>query len=499
MSDEVTFKLNGKEVSVPKGMTVMEAASREGVAIPHFCWHPGLELAGVCRFCMVEIVGRPKLEIACNLEVTEGLEVSTISEKTREAHKWALEFHLVNHPLDCPICDQAGECKLQDFYMEVGKYKSQMTRPKVLKPKCLDVGSELVLDTERCILCSRCVRFEEEVTKTGALGIFDRGDRAIIGTYKQEKISHGYQENLVDICPVGAFTSKSFRFKKRVWFLEEKESICLGCASGCAVSVHGRSAERRYYRLKPRFDPEVNGHWMCDLGRKTFTPLNSESRLDKAYLRTEAMLSEASSAEVLAKLSHQVDSLEPQKIALLIAPQYTNEEYEAFLRYFVVERGIKNVFQWREPGENLAAFDGILLRGDRNPNTQGLLAKLSECGLGKDIGDEYEACLKSKASLVIALAPQNWRAHELLATQISQLAGEKDLSLWTLAHSHLEIPGISTLIPMKGFYEKTGTTLNFSKRERHLKEAFPAAADNALAVTEALELLRERVAHLQGS
>lgn len=169
MSETVSFKINGQSVTVPKGTTVMQAAQQMKIAIPHFCWHPGLSVAGVCRFCLVKIEGRPKLEIACNLQATEGMEVRTDTDEVKDAHKWALEFHLINHPLDCPICDQAGECGLQNYYMSVGKYQSQMDRPKVLKPKALDVGGDLVLDTERCILCSRCVRFEKEVTKTEPL------------------------------------------------------------------------------------------------------------------------------------------------------------------------------------------------------------------------------------------------------------------------------------------------------------------------------------------
>ncbi len=222
----VNITFNGQKMEVPEGSTVMQAAAKAAISIPHFCWHPGLKVAGVCRFCLVKVEGARKLEIACNLPVREGMVVDSLDPEVKEAHKWALEFHLVNHPLDCPICDQAGECKLQDFYMDVGKYKSQVHRPKVLKPKALDLGKDLVLDTERCILCDRCVRFEQEVTKTGALGIFDRGDRAIIGTYPGKQIDHNYTTNLVDICPVGAFTSKDFRFKQRVWFLEDKSTTC---------------------------------------------------------------------------------------------------------------------------------------------------------------------------------------------------------------------------------------------------------------------------------
>ena len=249
----IAITINAQEFEAAPGQTVMDLARHNDIDIPHFCWHPGLSIAGVCRFCLVEVEGRPKLEIACNLPVAAGMRVRTDSAQVKEAHKWALEFHLINHPLDCPICDQAGECGLQDYYMQVGKYQAQMTQEKVLKPKKLDVGTDLVLDTERCILCSRCVRFEDEVTKTGALGIFDRGDRAIIGTYQDRRIEHNYTTNLVDICPVGAFTSKDFRFKKRVWFTQDVQTICPGCSTGCAIDLAFNADLKRYYRIKPRF------------------------------------------------------------------------------------------------------------------------------------------------------------------------------------------------------------------------------------------------------
>ena len=338
----------------------MQAAKRESVEIPHFCWHPGLSVAGVCRFCMVHVQGARKLEIACNLQATEGMVVRTDTDEVKEAHKWGLEFHLINHPLDCPVCDQAGECGLQDFYMQVGKYQSQMTRPKVLKPKAMDVGSRLVLDTERCILCSRCVRFEEEVTKTGALGIFDRGDRAIIGTYGTEKIEHNYQENLVDICPVGAFTSKTFRFKQRVWFLKEKETICPGCSTGCKVSVHARPERRTFFRVKPVADETVNGFWMCDKGRDTIAHLNQEHRFPKARgVGAAGLPQELTTSQALAHLHEKIQAVGAQNVALLVAPQYTNEEYAAFFSYFYKTLGVQSVFQWRPTKEDRSAFDGI--------------------------------------------------------------------------------------------------------------------------------------------
>lgn len=496
MSEQITFKLNGKEVSVPKGWTVMQAAVREGVRIPHFCWHPALEIAGVCRFCMVEVKGRPKLEIACNLKVENNrdgspMEVSTETNIVKDAHKWGLEFHLVNHPLDCPICDQAGECKLQDFYMEVGKYKSQMTRPKVLKPKALDVGSELILDTERCILCSRCVRFEEEVTKTEALGIFDRGDRAIIGTYGEEKLHHNYQENLVDICPVGAFTSKSFRFKQRVWFLKEKESVCPGCSTGCRISVHGKPEERTYYRIKPLVDKEVNGHWMCDKGRKTYQHQNIEERLEYSSFLEGNTRKEGDCEAGLRSLANVLNEYSADEISLLVSAQYTVEEYRSFLKYFMTEKGVKKVFQWRESSEKIQDFDGILLRGDKNANSAGLQNVFEEFGLLKPLANEYNDCMTSSSKLVIALCPEVPMSFPSLKTDLEKLSKFPSVYLFTSLLMVKEIAPFANLIPMKTFFEKKGTVLNYKKLERKLSTPYPSIVFGAKDVCESMDYLKQ--------
>jgi NADH-quinone oxidoreductase subunit G len=490
VSDTVSFKINGKDVSVPKGWTVMRAAEREGVPIPHFCYHEGLSVAGVCRFCMVKVAGRPKMEIACNLQAVDGMEIDTISDEVKLVHKWGLELHLVNHPLDCPVCDQAGECELQDYYMEVGKYESQMTRPKVLKPKALDVGSQLVLDTERCILCSRCVRFEDEVTKTKGLGIFDRGDRAIIGTYEEEKIEHKYQENIVDICPVGAFTSKEFRFKQRVWFLKEKDAICTGCSTGCHVSVHGKPETGRYYRIKPRFDAEVNGHWMCDDGRHIYKYLNPEDRLSCAWYRDgNGERKRGTFDEGMTALAKKLQQTNPDDVALLVSAQQTCEEYDALFSYFVGKRKIKKIFQWRQENEKFADFDGILKRGDENPNTAGLIKSLQNFGVTTAIKNQFEDCLLSGAKLVIAITPENPAGFPDLRGQLAKLGELPFVSVWSTNYFAEEIDTIPHAIPLKGFAEKTGTFLNFKNQEGKLNDPFPSAIHAAKDVGEVVAAL----------
>ena len=493
--ETVTFTLNDREITVPKGTTVMAAARLKDVYIPHFCWHPGLKIAGVCRFCLVKVDNRPKLEIACNLTATPGMKVSSVLPEVKEAHKWALEFHLVNHPLDCPICDQAGECKLQDYYMEVGKYKSEMDRPKVLKPKALDIGSELVLDTERCILCDRCVRFEEEVTKTGALGIFNRGDRAVVGTYPDKKIEHNYQDNLVDICPVGAFTSRDFRFKQRVWFLKDKPAVCPGCSTGCHVDVYAKPQVRSYFRLKPR-ESAVNGFWMCDKGRNTYKHLNQEQRLRFPLVAEgSAARRKTTVDEALAVLVGRLLAANKEDVALLVSAQYTCEEYKALFDLFVVKLGVSKVYQWREPTEDLKAFDGLLYRGDHNPNTRGLSEALKAAGLPSEVKNGFDELVRQAPPLVIALGPEVAFQFPSLPAQLKQLELLPFVSLWTIDGAAANYAGLKHLLPMKGFAEKRGHYLNFEAKVGDLADPFPAGSEDARDVTEVVAALGDLFAH----
>ena len=272
--------INGEKVEVKEGSTIIQAYQKLERDIAHYCWHPGLSVAGVCRLCMVEIEGIPRLQIACNTEVKEGMVINNTNDQVKDVVRWGMDFHLINHPLDCPICDQAGECGLQEQYMKFGQYDPEMAERKVKKRKVVDLGSKIVLDSERCILCSRCVRFTDEVSKTHELGIFNRGDRSEIGTFEDKPLENDYAINTVDICPVGALTSKDFRFRQRVWYLKDAETICVGCSTGCNVRLFYN--EEGFFRVKPIYNKDVNGYWMCDKGREVYKFLNVEARLQKA-------------------------------------------------------------------------------------------------------------------------------------------------------------------------------------------------------------------------
>lgn len=491
--------INGKEIEVKEGTSVIEAFKQADQDIAHYCWHPGLSVAGVCRLCMVEIEGNPRLQIACNTAVTDGMVVTNQSEMVKDAVKWGLDFHLINHPLDCPICDQAGECGLQDQYMQFGQYDSEMGQPKVKKHKVVDLGSKIVLDSERCILCSRCVRFTTEVSKTNELGIFERGDHSEIGTFDGKPLENDYAVNTVDICPVGALTSKDFRFRQRVWFLKDKPSVCTGCSTGCSIDVYFN--KEGVWRIKPHYS-EVNGYWMCDEGRKVYKSTNvmvtefvgergdkqaikKENRLTQALIFNQGAKKYKTSVEALNQLR---DSMSDYKSAsLVLTGQYSNEEYEALLGFWKSKFGGDNVYHWTNHEENWQEFDGLLMRGDKNPNTKGLQKAFEKHGITakKDIKSI------SDQDLVVVVGPENQWVYDDIPSVAQSLASNKKV-VW-LSACHVEpaeqASGDFTFLPVKTFIEKSGTFVNFDGKEQKF-EKVDVFVDQALSLTELTHILK---------
>lgn len=479
--------INGKELEVKEGTTIIEAMYGDQQKIAHYCWHPGLSIAGVCRLCMVEIEGNPRLQIACNTVVTEGMKINNTSAKVKDAAKWGLDFHLINHPLDCPICDQAGECGLQDQYMEFGKYDPEMAEPKQKKHKVVDLGPTVVLDSERCILCARCVRFTDEVTKTNELGIFNRGDRSEVGTHDGKELNNKYSLNTVDICPVGALTSKDFRFRQRVWYLKDQSTICNGCSTGCNVKAYFN--KEGFFRVKPEYNADVNGYWMCDEGRDIYKFVNRESRLLKAKKRNagnwEEMLPGAAAKDAGAVLKGKAN-----ETALVLTGQYTSEEYDQILKVFVKDLGIKKVFHWINNADQFDQFDGLLLRGDRNPNTKGLISALDQyqvTGTWKEL--ESGLASGSIQNLVVA-GPENQVWFPEMKSVIALAAKAKNV-IWMQSgkNSDLEsLNGSVWLIPMKSFVEKDGTFVNNKGVAQKFKKVTTIVSE-ALTLSEAASLL----------
>ncbi len=284
----INLTIDGVPVSVPSGTLVIEAAKQAGVLVPHYCYHPGLPVAGVCRMCLVEIEKAPKLQIACATAVTEGMVVKTQSSQAKSARQSVLEFLLINHPLDCPICDQAGECELQDFVFQEGRASTRYGEyPKRFNP-VEDFGPDVLYVPNRCILCTRCVRFMEDVAQEPVLNVSERGDRAYIGIHPDARLDHPWAGNVVDLCPVGSLLSKDFLHKARAWEVDKSASVCTGCTQGCNVTLDVR--DNVIVRVRPRPNLEVNRYFLCDHGRMNYRWMNRGDRIEAPLVKQDGEL-----------------------------------------------------------------------------------------------------------------------------------------------------------------------------------------------------------------
>jgi len=459
--------IDGKEIEVEAGTNLIEAARRLGIEVPHYCYHPGLSIAGQCRLCMVDIEKTPRPSIACNTPAADGMVVHTQTERVKDMRRSMMEFHLINHPLDCPVCDQAGECWLQIYYMQHGLYDPRMLDEKVHKPKAVPLGPHVMLDAERCILCSRCVRFCDEITGTGELGIFGRGDHSEIGLFPGQDLENNYSGNVVDICPVGALTDRDFRFRVRVWYLDTTKSICPGCARGCNVEVHvnrkrpHHAEGRRVARLKPRFNDAVNAWWICDVGRYGFDAVDDPSRIRFARRGdAEVELDEALNALLDALRRHT-----PAEIAILASPDLANEDLFA-LRRLTETLGIRQVAFGVPPAAPTPAADDFLLRADRHPNTRGAETILPA-------GDAAAILAAARAGRVKVL----WVfQHDLLAAGWSAAETRQALErVDTLVFSGTNDNATSALatlvLPLAAWVERDGTFTNFLGRVQRFRAA----------------------------
>jgi NADH-quinone oxidoreductase subunit G len=369
--------IDDKPVEVKEGTTILSAAKQAGIQIPHLCYHAALPPEGSCRMCLVEIEGMPKLELACSTQVKEDMKIWTQSEKVTEARKGVLEFLLAEHPLDCPICDKAGECKLQDYYEEYGLFESQFKELKEKREKKVSVGERLILDRERCILCTRCVRFLRDVTKTQELGVFDRGIRSEISTYDGELIDNNYSGNLTEICPVGAITDTDFRFQIRSWFLKKGDSICPLCSRGCNISIEYHPGfariprKKRVYRITSRENQDVNGFWICDLGRYAYSYLD-ENRLSNFLSSLNGKnnrFNQKNALQFMAKKIRKLyDGKKTSRMALILNSWLTNEELFLVHKIFRDDLRMERIFIV-DPSQG--EKDKMLLTSDRSPNRKG--------------------------------------------------------------------------------------------------------------------------------
>ena len=386
MAETVKLTIDGKAVEAPRGTNIIEAGKRVGIEVPHYCYHPKLQVVGNCRMCLVDVGmpklgpdkkpeigpdGRPvvmfapKLSIGCNTTVAEGMVVHTRSPKVIKAREGVMEFLLINHPLDCPICDQAGECRLQEFSVDYGKGQSRFVEEKVHKPKRTPLGPKITLDDERCILCSRCIRFMRDVAGQDCLGFVNRGSYSTLTCYPGNEPNTNYDLNIVDICPVGALTSTDFRFKQRVWFLKETKSVCPNCATGCNTVLWSR--EGAVYRQTPRDNDAVNSCWMCDYGRLHYRFINDPQRITSPSVKSAAMDErfDLTWPEATRQIAEKLRAAKP--VAAIGSARSTTEELLLFNKLVREVLGAELVDCVPHIGEG----DNFLLNADRSPNVAG--------------------------------------------------------------------------------------------------------------------------------
>ncbi len=318
-----TITVDDVEIKVKDDALLIEELLANGIEIPHFCYHPALGKDGNCRMCMVEIEGKKRPQIACDTPIKDGMVIRTKSDSIQRVKRQILEMELINHPIDCPVCDQAGECSLQNYYMDVGLYESRLSTTKTRGQKHVDIGANVVLDQERCVLCTRCVRFTKDITKTKELGVLNRTDHSVITTFPGKPLSNPYAMNVVDLCPVGALTSSDFRFHKRVWFLKPDEGICNGCSKGCSIYVDHHKAKYEddtIFRYRPRYNDRVNGYFICDDGRLSYK-IENKNRDSYAQIRGNESEHEYATGKLVRLLKRHHG-----KALFLLSPSLSLEE-----------------------------------------------------------------------------------------------------------------------------------------------------------------------------
>jgi NADH-quinone oxidoreductase subunit G len=476
----INVQIDGQWRQFPKGTKLIEACMQSGSFVPHYCYHPALSTPGNCRMCLLEIGapkmdanrqpvlgadGRPEIawnprpQISCALELSEGMAARTQSPLVEDCRKGVMEFLLINHPLDCPICDKAGECRLQEFAVEFGKGGSDFLEDKVKKPKRQDIGKHIILDDERCILCSRCVRFMQEVAHDDVLGFVDRGSHTALTVHEGQRLDSNYSLNTVDLCPVGALTSKDFRFKMRVWFLRETKSICTSCGTGCNTVIGAR--ENQIIRQTPRQNDAVNSYWMCDHGRLNFAYLYREDRLTLPQIRENGQLQKSTWPRVIQQAAAQLADAPRGEIALLASARMTNEEL--WLAGKIARHlGITLHDIVARPQQ----ADGILVSNDGNPNTNGakLLGLTHEPGAKlAEIGNAVRSG-QIKALLCLGEDPRHLGLPESDLAQLATL-----VCLDILPNSGTKTA--TAVLPGAGFAEKRGSMVNVHGRLQRLNRA----------------------------
>ena len=496
----VNVQIDGVWMQFPKGTRVIEACKQAAKLVPHYCYHPKLSTPGNCRMCLIEM-GTPKMtpdrkpvvgadgkpeiawiprpQISCAQDVSEGMGVRTNSPMVQECRKGVMEFLLINHPLDCPICDQAGECKLQEFSVEHGNANSRFLERKVKKPKSVELGPRVTLDAERCILCTRCIRFMQEVAKDDVLGIVDRGSFNSIACHPDRKLDHNYSLNTVDICPVGALTSTDFRFKMRVWFLKETPTIDVNCGTGSNITIGTR--ENRIYRITPRDNDAVNGPWLPDSHRLNFKFVADEKRLTAPQVRPQFGETKPGWQQAI-NLAAEALKKNSGKVAILASGRATNEELFLVSRLAsALKASVVDILP--RTGE----ADGMLIAADRNPNTTG--AKLLGVATGKLA--EIASGIRSGSITALLVLGEDATNAGLTADDLAKLDALVAMDI---------LPNATTdkahvVLPSSAWCEKRGSMINLKNRIQRLNKAVTAPG----SARDDWEILRDLIFAVSGS
>ncbi len=466
-----TFKLDNREIPFEPGDTIIRAAHRHGIDIPHYCWHPGLSVAANCRMCLVEMLpppGRrpllldvlrwdpeqqdyvpekkPKLVPACQQAVAEGMEVlSESSEHVSRARGAVQELLLLNHPVDCPICDQAGECRLQDYWLEHEHHGKRMRDEIVHKPKAVVFGPTIVYDAERCIVCTRCVRVCEELAHDPVLEKRERGNLSEIVLAPDRQLDHAYTLMTEYVCPVGALTASDFRFKARVWFLRGARTVCVGCATGCNAFADYDPRDQHVYRYRPRENLAVNKYWMCDEGMLDYQRIH-DNRLLSAHVDGEDVDRTAAVAEAARTLK----AVDPDKLAIVLSAQHSSEDNYALLTLARDYIGAGSLFvSGRAPGE----ADDILRHADKNPNAAGVVA-LCTTAPPASFADLVGALETGKLTHVLALGSD--APDEAAAAALKAASGV--ITLGTHTGPFVKVAAVA--LPASSWAESDGTFVN---------------------------------------
>ncbi len=466
-TETVTCTINGVETTVPRGTRIIEAAEEIGIGIAHYCYHPGLSAPAMCRMCLVEVEGQGKLAPACVTTVADGNVILTESEKAKEARRGTLEFYLVNHPLDCPVCDKAGECKLQDYVHAEGRGHGRSVEPKRVFGQD-DFGGDILYDGDRCIMCTRCVRFTREISQSDRLNVVQRGNRSVIDTFFAQGVEGDpWAGNIVDICPVGALLSKDFLHKARAWDLDSTSSVCSGCSQGCNIRIDTR--DNLVVRLRPRPNPEVNSYWMCDEGRYGYVWLNRNDRLDTPRERTADGLTAAGWQPAMVRLVERLKAEVAAANPLVIGSPMLGLEDNGLLAALAgVLGGGHRLYRMRRATDEVVCpgFPTLARRRDLAPNGAGLdLLGFERVGADDGRGGIPPA----DGHIVIVLgdtledAPADWAREARLVIVLANATSSA-------------YDGADFVLPVTTFAEQDGTFVNHAGRVQRFRPALRAGA-----------------------